>query len=136
MIRSKNPKRGFTLMETMLALVIVSMVLTPVFLLFSAIVQRMNRSSHRLYAVIAAEQLLFEARQGQEAAHTFSVEKKLENSDLQLFYALTQVAEQKSSLASYKGLHKEIVTVTWMEMGKKQTEKLVTFVYKKPEQQK
>jgi prepilin-type N-terminal cleavage/methylation domain-containing protein len=136
MIRFKNHKPGFSLLETMLALVIVGMVLTPVFLLFSTIVQRMNKSSRSLYALVSAEQFLYEARQNQENAQTFTVEKKDEKNDFQLSYALTNGGDKKSALSRVQGLHKELITVTWMGMGKKQTEKLVTFVYKKAEQKK
>jgi prepilin-type N-terminal cleavage/methylation domain-containing protein len=128
---------GFTLMETMLAMVIIGIVLTPIFLLHGTIMQRMNRSSKQLYALLWGKQLLHEARKKQEPeAHEFSLEKKIEESAVQLKYVLHKSVDQKSSLISQEGLHKELVTISWTDQGRKYDEQLVAYVYKKPEQKK
>src|SRR5204862_3321792 len=75
----KKVSKGFTLVETMLAMVIVGMILTPIFLLFGTIQQRMNKSSKQLYALLSGKQLLYESRQKQEpAVHVFTLDKKIE----------------------------------------------------------
>lgn len=130
-------KPGFTLIETLLALVIVGAVLTPVFLLFGTITQRMNRATHQLYALLQGKQLLYEARQKQEpAAHEFSLAKRFEESEVDAKYVLHKSVNQQSSLASFTGLHKEDVTMTWKEMGQDRTVNLIAYVYKQPEQKK
>ena len=49
MIHFKNHKRGFTLIETLLSMMIVGIVLTPLFILHGVIMQRVNKSSKQLY---------------------------------------------------------------------------------------
>jgi prepilin-type N-terminal cleavage/methylation domain-containing protein len=138
----KNHKKiknhnGFTLVETMLAMVIVGMVLTPIFLLFGTIQQRMYKSSSQLYALLSGKQLLYEARQKQETiAQQFSLDKKLEESATELRYVLQSGMDSKSSLASLQGLHKEVVSIVWTEQGQKRQEQLYAYVYKQPEQKK
>src|SRR5690606_33255201 len=112
--KSRNNKTGFTLVETMLAMVIVGIVLTPIFLLFGTIQQRMNKQNKQLYALLAGKQLLYEARQKQAPeTDEFTLDKKLEESGTELKYALKKSVDAKSSLASLDGLHKEIVTIDW-----------------------
>lgn len=136
--KSRNNKTGFTLVETMLAMVIVGIVLTPIFLLFGTIQQRMNKQNKQLYALLAGKQLLYEARQKQAPeAHEFTLDKKLEETGTELKYALKKSVDAKSSLlASLDGLHKEVVTIDWSEMGQKRHEKIIAYVYKQPEQKK
>ena len=81
--------------------------------------------------------MLFSARQKQEAdAQDFSLEKVDLTFDATLRYVLEKGVDQKSSLASLSGLHKEVVTVSWTDQGTKKQDRLVTFVYKTPEQKK
>lgn len=135
--KSRNNKTGFTLVETMLAMVIVGIVLTPVFLLFGTIQQRMNKQNKQFYALLSGKQLLYEARQKQTPdAHEFTLDKKLEESGTTLKYVLQKSVDAKSSLASLDGLHKEVVTIDWPEMGQNRQEKIVAYVYKQPEQKK
>lgn len=133
----KVSKGGFTLMETMLAMVIIGIVLTPVFILHGTIMQRMNKSSKRFYALLWGKTLLNEARQKQEpAAQEFTLDKKLEEANAELKYVLHKSVDQKSSLMIHEGLHKELVTITWIDQGKQQSEQLISYVYKQPEQKK
>jgi prepilin-type N-terminal cleavage/methylation domain-containing protein len=129
--------RGFTLIEVMLALVIAASTLVPIFLMFSTILQRVNKSSRKYEMCLLAKNFLSEARQKQEVdAQHFSLEKKEIDFDATLSYALEKEVSQSSALKSLPGLHPEIVTVSWQENGQKKQEQLVTFVYKKPEQKK
>jgi prepilin-type N-terminal cleavage/methylation domain-containing protein len=135
--KSRRNKTGFTLVETMLAMVIVGIVLTPIFLLFGTIQQRMNKQNKQFYALLSGKQLLYEARQKQAPeAHEFALDKKLEESGTTLHYALKKSVDAKSSLVSLDGLHKEIVTIDWTEMGQKRHEQIIAYVYKQPEQKK
>jgi len=124
-------------METMLAMVIIGIVLTPIFILHGTIMQRMNKSSKQLYGFLSGKQFLYEARQKQEpGVHEFTLEKKIEESGTDLKYVLQPSVDPKSVLASSEGLHKEVVTVSWMNQGKQQSEQLISYVYKTPEQKK
>jgi prepilin-type N-terminal cleavage/methylation domain-containing protein len=138
MMYFKNHKCGFTLIEVMLSMMIVAIVLTPLFILHGVIMQRVNKSSRQLYAILWAKQLLYEARQKQEPeAQVFTLEKKIEASSAKLKYSLDDGIDAKSSLAAQVGLHRERVSVKWTDhQAVEQHEELVTYVYKQPEQKK
>ncbi|HLC06570.1 MAG TPA: type II secretion system protein [Candidatus Babeliales bacterium] len=137
MIHFKNHKRGFTLIECLLAMMITGLALTPIFILHSMIMQRVGRSSRKYDFIVLCKNVLYEARQKQEPeAQSFSFEKKEVDFDTTLTYSLEKGIDQKSSLALLSGLHKEVVNISWTEAGQKKQEQLVTFVYKKPEQKK
>jgi prepilin-type N-terminal cleavage/methylation domain-containing protein len=138
MIHFKNHKRGFTLVETLLSMMIVGIVLTPLFILHGVIMQRVNKSSKQLYSLLWGKQLLCEARQKQDPdAQEFTLDKKIEESGAQVKYVLDKGVDPKSSLGSYVGLHREIVLIMWTDyQGVQHREELVTYVYKQPEQKK
>lgn len=137
MIPSKNHKNGFTLIEVILALAITGVVLTPIFMIHEMIMNRVNRSSKLFEYMLLCKNLLLTARQKQEPdAQTFSLEKAEIDFDATLTYSLEKGVDQKSSLASLSGLHKEVVTVSWTDQDIKKQDRLVTFVYKTPEQKK
>ena len=134
---AQRADQGFTIIETVLALVITGLILTPVFILHGALLQRVNRSSRSFNALLAGKHFLYEARQKQEPeAQTFLLEKIDDESGAKLHYELQAGLDKKSPLHSCVGLHKETVTIKWTEQGQSRQEKLVTFVYKQPEQKK
>lgn len=133
----KNHKHGFTLIEVMFSMVIAALVLSPLFLTFTMVIQRVNSSSRAYDRIILCKNFLQEAHQKQEPeAHDFSLEKKEIDFDATLTYSLDRGLDQKSTLKSLKGLHREMVTIFWTEDGQKKQERLVAFVYKKPEPKK
>jgi prepilin-type N-terminal cleavage/methylation domain-containing protein len=133
MMHSKKHKGGFTLIEVVLALMITALTLTPIFIMHGTIVQRVFKSSRAFDVIMYCKELLYFARQKQEAgAQEFSLEKPIVDFDGTRTYRLEKGIDQKSSLASIEGLHKEFVTMSWTEQGQKKHEQLVTFVYKKP----
>jgi prepilin-type N-terminal cleavage/methylation domain-containing protein len=135
-MHSKN-HNGFTLIEVILSLAITGLVLTPVFVIYTTLSQRVTSASRKLDVLIEAKALLIEAHQKQEPdAQEFKLEKPIAEFDATVKYQLDKAVDQKSVLASLPGLHREIVIVEWTDLGEKQQERLVTFVYKKPEQKK
>jgi prepilin-type N-terminal cleavage/methylation domain-containing protein len=138
MIHFKNRKYGFTLIEALLSMMIIGVVLAPLFLLHGVIMQRVNKYSQQLNALLWGKQLLYEARQKQEPeAQEFILDKKIEEYAATLKYTLDRGIDPKSSLASYVGLHKEMVSVVWTDhQGTQRHEELITYVYKQPEQKK
>ena len=128
---------GFTLIEVLFSMMIAGLVLTPIFLMFGSIMNRVNKSSRAYDYIILCKNFLSEARQKQESdAQEFSLEKKENAFDATLTYSLDKGMDQKSTLKALQGLHREIVTIAWQENGQKKREQLVSFVYKKPEQKK
>lgn len=137
MIHFKNHKRGFTLIEVIISLAITGAVLTPVFMLHEMILNRVSRYSRAFDYILLCTNFLYEARQKQEPeVQQFVLDKNDVVFDAKLTYSLEKGVDQKSSLASVQGLHKELVTASWIEVDEKKQERLVTFVYKKPEQKK
>ncbi len=137
MIRFKNHKRGFTLIEVLISLAITGVILTPIFMLHEMIMNRVNRSSKTFEYMLLCKNLLFSARQKQDPeAQDFSVEKAEIAFDATLTYTLEKGVDQKSSLASLPGLHKEVVTVSWTDLGTKKQDRLITFIYKTPPEKK
>ena len=137
MIHFKNHKSGFTLIEVMLALMIVAFALTPVFSLLTTVMQRVRSSAVKYSWIVMAKNVLYEAHQKQDpTAQTFSLEKQEIDFDGMLTYSLEKEVNQKSSLKGLQGLHPEKVVISWTELGQKKRQQLVSFVYKKPEQKK
>ncbi|HSC25540.1 MAG TPA: prepilin-type N-terminal cleavage/methylation domain-containing protein [Candidatus Babeliales bacterium] len=137
MIPFKSHKNGFTLVEVILSLAITGIVLTPIFMMHEMIMNRVGRSSKAFDYIVLCKNLLYEARQKQDPdAQEFSLNKTEIVFDAELIYTLEKNIDQKSSLAALPGLHKELVTVSWTEQDKKKQDRLVTLIYKKPEQKK
>jgi|SRR5581483_11914645 len=137
MIHFKNRNVGFTLIEALLSMMIIAVVLSPLFILHGVIMQRVNKSSQQLSAVLWGKQLLYEARQKQEPqAQEFSLDKKIDEHSATLKYVLDGGVDPKSTLAAHTGLHREKVSVMWTDQGVQQQEELVTYVYKQPEKKK
>jgi prepilin-type N-terminal cleavage/methylation domain-containing protein len=137
MIHFKNHKKGFTLIEVIISLAITGAILTPVFMIHEMILNRVSRSSRLFDYILLCSNMLYEARQKQEPdVQQFSLDKVDTDFGVSLTYSLEKGVDPKSSLASVQGLHKEFVTVLWTEVDQKKQERLVTFVYKKPEQKK
>lgn len=136
-MRSKNHNKGFTLIEVMMAMMIASLTLAPIFLMFTAIIRQVNKSSRAYDYSLVGKNFLYEARQKQEPeAQDFSLEKKETEFDTTLAYSLNKGVGEQSALKALQGLHRETVTISWQENGQQKQDKLVAFVYKKPEQKK
>lgn len=138
MIHFKNHKySGFTLIEAILAVAIAGTVLTPIFILYGSIMQRVDKGFNAYNAILFGKQVLYQARQKQEMqAQTFSLENKNDVFGITAAYSLQQPVAKQSALAKLEGLHPEVVKITWTEKGQTRQENLVTFIYKNPEQKK
>ena len=87
--------------------------------------------------MLLCKNMLFSARQKQEpAAQGFSLTKQDIVFDATVTYALEKGVDQKSSLASLSGLHREVVTASWTDQGTKKQDRLITFIYKTPQEKK
>jgi type II secretory pathway pseudopilin PulG len=137
MIHSKSHKYAFTLIEALFAMTIAGIVLSPIFIMFGTISNRVNRAAREFDILLLGKNMFFEGRQKQDAhAQEFSLESKDKDFDVDLRYSLEKSEGQQSIFAQLPGLHKEMVTISWQEQGQKRQEKLITYVYKKPEQKK
>jgi prepilin-type N-terminal cleavage/methylation domain-containing protein len=135
MIHFKN-RSGFTLVESAIAMTIAALLLTPMLIIFSTILQRVDKYTALYDGMMVCKKLLCQARQKQEEDTQSFALQHTENDGTTVAYVLEKGVDKQSSLAAVVGLHKEVVTVEWMERGEKKKDQLVTFVYKKAEQKK
>ena len=137
MIHFKNHNNGFTLIETVLAMAIAALVFTPILIILSTVIQRVDRYSSAFNYFLLGKNVLYEARQKQDPdAQIFLLDKPAIDSGPVVSYSLEKGVDQKSSLASVQGLHREVVKISWTDQARKKHEQLITFVYKQPEQKK
>ncbi len=137
MIHFKNRKSGFTLIETVLAMSIAALVFTPILIILTTVIQRVNKYATEYNYLLMGKTVLYESRQKQDPdAQTFSFDKQATDFGPSISYSLEKSVDQKSSLAALQVLHRESVKISWTEQERKKHEELVTFVYKQPEQKK
>ena len=129
---SSSNHAGFTLIEVLLALAIIGLVLTPIFLGQAFIVRSNGRASRYLASLFAAKKYLAETELGlsAEVSETAS-EKKIDNPRTVLRYELKKIPPT-SSLKNFKNVLIERVSWADMRTPKKQ-DSILTFLYK-PEQ--
>lgn len=127
-------RAGFTLIEVLLAMAIIGLVLTPIFMGQSAILRATALASRRLARVFAAKKILIENEIALEPdVREFTSEKKINNPPTTFTYELKKISDD-SSLKKFKNVL--IQTVSWPDerSKKKRQDRLVTFLYK-PERQ-
>lgn len=108
MIRFKN-NAGFTLVDVMIAIAIVGIVLTPMFVLQNNVMGSAIRLSERFHRLLRAKNFLFIAQEKEPAKATdYSVEKKEERPNTMLSYSLKPVAKD-SVLAKLQYLYTQQV---------------------------
>ncbi len=129
MIHFKNNHRGFTLIEAMIAVAIMGMVLTPMFLLETNVFNAVARMGEQFERFLFANHFLYIA-QRQEPLETtdYSLEKREERPASMVRYSLKPIAAQ-SSLAKVKRLYKQELTAVGIEL-KSPRATIVRFVYK------
>lgn len=124
-------KAAFTLIEVLLALAIIGLVLTPIFLTQSNVLRRSSYASHLLARIFAAKKMLVENEFALAPdAQEFSQEKKIIKPATTFTYSLKKIPET-SALKKFKNVLLESVTIQWTDQqGKKKQEQLVTLVHK------
>ncbi len=126
---SKSKAEGFTILEVVVAMGIVAGVVTLLFMMQSAILQRAARVSDRVERMFMLRSFLHEARsKTQPQATQTHYEKEIPHPLTQLRYERTPPAQQ-SVLASNKGICIERLTAHWRRSGELFTETLVTTTY-------
>lgn len=134
MIRFRsNP--GFTLIEVLLALAIIGMVLTPIFMIQQMVLRRSSSSAQLFSRLIQAKDFLIDQQfENMQETKEVTAEKKITNPITALTFNSRKVPEN-SALKKFKHIMIDSVTMQWTEQNKKRQEKLVTFSFK-PEEQK
>jgi prepilin-type N-terminal cleavage/methylation domain-containing protein len=126
-------KAGFTLIEVLLALAIIGLILSPIFMLQSNVLQSSSARSRLFSYILEAKKFLLENEFGlSKEADESRNEKKITNPPGTLIYELKKVS-QESPLKKFKNLSAQTVTMQWIDrQGKRQQDKLVTFLYRRP----
>lgn len=131
MIVFKN-NAGFTLIETMLAITLIAIVMTPLLVTQGSVAQAVAQISERLQRVFFAENFFIEAHAQADDEKNFSLDKKLESLDTRIIFERNPV-NPKSSLAHINNLVHERIQASWQEGNKQQKEVLISFRYNKPQ---
>lgn len=127
-----NANFGFTLIETMLAIALIAMVMTPLMITQGTIVQAIARISMRLQRIFFAENFFVEARADADGESKFSLDKKVDSPSTKLAFERKPI-DSKSSLAKIDNLVIERIQATWQDENKSQNEVLVSVQYIKPQ---
>ena len=107
-MRIKN-ENGFSLIESMVAIAMIGMILTPMFVLQTTVFSSVARVADRFHRTIQAKQFLFAAyREQPPQAKEFKLEKKEEKPLSMLRYSFSPI-NKKSSLAKLRGIYRQEV---------------------------
>lgn len=133
-MRFKNSS-GFTLIEVLLALAIIGMVLTPIFLIQQMVLRRSSSRANLFSRLIQAKDFLVDQQfENIQEAKEVTAEKKITSPITTLIFNSKKLPEN-SALKKFKHIMVDSVNMQWTEQNKKRQEKLVTFSFK-PEEQK
>ena len=130
----KNHK-GFTLLETVIALAVASIVLIPLFVLQGTMLERVSQASTQLQRLFFAKDFLYQScKENQTEKSTADTVKKDKNNDdpKTVIQYNKQKPLSKSLFKEYDGLMSESVGYTWQWQGKDYTDTLITFTFKLP----
>ncbi|CAN5167654.1 hypothetical protein BH09DEP1_BH09DEP1_1980 [soil metagenome] len=127
---------GFTLIEVLLALAIIGIVLTPIFVVQSIVLRRTSSGAQLFSRIIHAKDLLVDQQfENIQQAQPSSVERKITNPPTALAFSSKKLPEN-SALKKFKNVTLDSITMQWTEAGnRKRQEKLISFTFR-PEEQK
>lgn len=129
----KNHSTGFTLIETLFALALVGLVITPMMLQQGTVLDNVYRMSRRLEYMYAAEHFWYEAHAQMPPQTTqFTLEKKLPDGTTLTF--TRGPVEAKSPLAKQKNMLREQIVIAWHEYDQPKRDQLITYVHVIPEE--
>lgn len=100
-----NNKHGFSLIEAMLAVTIIGLVLTPLFVLENSIFGAVGRVAETFHRALFAQNFLYDAQKDEPIGSTsYTVERKEDKPVTMVRYTLASVSKG-SSLSSIRRLY-------------------------------
>jgi prepilin-type N-terminal cleavage/methylation domain-containing protein len=134
MIHFKN-NHGFTLIEVLLAIAIVAMSMSTIFVLQMASMRSITRYSRLIERFIQAKNFFLESRAAiSDTTRELVLEKMVKKPDLKLKYEIKGVSSD-SPLKKFRDIRTEMVTLQWYDGNRERKDTLVTFIFK-PESKK
>jgi prepilin-type N-terminal cleavage/methylation domain-containing protein len=133
MIASRN-KKGFTLGEVLIAVTIIGLVMTPIYVLEGRTYRAILNATHRLERFIIGTVFMTQTGIEKEKEPHSVVEKKSARPAMNMRYQMMEVPKE-SLLKDVKNLYLERVTLTWQE-GKKKMEETIVMFHHRPEVKK
>ncbi len=132
-----NVKNGFTLIEVLIAVAMVGLLLSPLFIAQESIFINVVKRARNFERIIKAKNFYWSAKQkaDKQEKPEFTLDKKLDDPVMTLKYEVTPQS-QKSALKNFKDVYKERVKMTWQDGRRKREDALVSFVFKPQPQKK
>lgn len=127
----KRLKSGFTLVEVLVTLTIVALLVTPLMIWLSTLMNQVTTQAHAYARIVAAHEFLFAHQAG--ADEDLPKEKKIPRLRSTLTYT-SKTPSNSSAVQSYKGVTQEQVAISWKRGNKTYTDNLITFAYVPQEQ--
>lgn len=122
-------KQGFTLIEAMLAITIIGLVLTPMFILENNVFDGVARMAEKFHRLLFAQNFLYIAQQQEPPeSKKYSLERKEDKPLSMLRYTLLPIAKQ-SALSSMKHLYQQRVDASGLEKTSPRAT-MIQFVFK------
>jgi prepilin-type N-terminal cleavage/methylation domain-containing protein len=128
-------RNGFTLLETLIAMLIATMVLMPIFGVLSGVFKQVVFSDHHIERLMNAQTFLQETtRTLDRDAKEFHLEKKIDDPETYLRYELKPCAE-RLKLEGHD-IYSIQLTMTWQEGNQSRQEVIKTFMYRVVKEEK
>lgn len=127
-------KNGFTLTEVMIAMTIMGLVMTSIFVLQGGTFRSIVSWARRLERFTAGTLFMTQTRIEKKTEPTVDQVKKLETPLTNMHYQMIEVPKE-SSLKDMQNMYLERVTIKWQE-GKKKNEETIVMFHHRPEVKK
>ena len=122
-------KNGFSLIEAMIAIAIIGMILSPMFILETNVFNAVARIAERFHRILLSKQFIFIAYKEQPPeAKEFKLEGKKEKPTSLMRYSFAAV-DKKSSLAKLEGMYRQEVITSGGDAANPEG-RAVQFIYK------
>jgi type II secretory pathway pseudopilin PulG len=136
MIRFRNKVQpAFTLIEALIATFVMAIMLMPIFMLETNLLQSVAHSSRLMERMLHAHNFFIDARRATQKDKKKTLEKKITQPPTTLVYEIKPLSAE-SVFKKFKDMSMEQVTVQWQDGRYKRTETLVSFAYTPEAQEK
>jgi prepilin-type N-terminal cleavage/methylation domain-containing protein len=126
-MRAFKNRNAFTLIEVLLAIVIIGLVMTPIFVLEGNTFRSISIGARNIDRITSAFLFMTQTGIDKKKEPTSTVEKKIGATNMR--YQMMELPKD-SSLKDTKNMYVERVTMTWQEGRKKKEETIVMLRYR------